>query len=186
MTNEEAIAIIRKEYLCVDRDCDIERSCGKCDLAMPSKEPILEAFKMAIKALETIPKYKDAYGKGWDDGAKATYEHLKMCEEEQSGDLISRDAVLDVIEGWLKCSDYNEAERHIMRATKSILYDLPSVNSQEPKTGHCKDCKWWKDSDGVFRRGIGAESQCPMNRIEVFEGNGYCYMFEPQESEDNE
>jgi hypothetical protein len=52
MNREEAIAIIRKEYLCVDRDCDIERSCGKCDLMMPSKEPILEAYSMAIKALE--------------------------------------------------------------------------------------------------------------------------------------
>ena len=40
---EEAIEIIRKEYLCVDRDCDIERNCGKCDLMMPSKEPILKA-----------------------------------------------------------------------------------------------------------------------------------------------
>jgi ribosomal protein S27E len=56
MTREEAIAIIRKEYLCVDRDCDIERLCGKCDLMMPSKEPILEAYKMAIKALEQQPK----------------------------------------------------------------------------------------------------------------------------------
>ena len=53
MTPSEAIAIIRKEYLCVDRDCDIERSCGKCDLMMPSKEPILQAYKMAIQALET-------------------------------------------------------------------------------------------------------------------------------------
>ena len=35
-----------------------------------------------IKVLSDIPKYKDAYNKGWDDGAKATYEHLKMCEEE--------------------------------------------------------------------------------------------------------
>ena len=56
MTREEAIAIICKEYLCVDRDCDIERSCGKCDLMMPSKEPILEAYKMAIQALEQEPK----------------------------------------------------------------------------------------------------------------------------------
>ena len=55
MTKDEAIAIIRKEYLCVDRDCDIERNCGKCDLMMPSKEPILEAYKMAIKALEQMP-----------------------------------------------------------------------------------------------------------------------------------
>ena len=32
--------------------------------------------------------------------------------------------------------------------------------SKEPKTGHCKGCKWWKDSDGVYRRGAGAESKC--------------------------
>lgn len=52
MTNEEAKAIISNEYKCVDRDCDIERSCGKCDLMMPNKEPILKAYKLAIKALE--------------------------------------------------------------------------------------------------------------------------------------
>ena len=55
MTREEAIALIRKEYLCVSRDCDIERSCGKCDLVMPSKEPILQAYDMAIKALDQQP-----------------------------------------------------------------------------------------------------------------------------------
>ena len=55
---------------------------------------------------------------------------------------------------------------------------------QEPIKEHCKDCKWWKDSDGAYRRGVGVESQCPINRKEVFEGNGYCYLFEPQESED--
>lgn len=51
------------------------------------------------------------------------------------------------------------------------------------KTGHCKDCKWWKDKDGVYRRGIDAESKCPINSKEVFDGNGYCYMFESRESE---
>lgn len=54
MNREEAIAIIRKEILCVNRDCDIERSCGKCDLVMPSKEPILEAYRMAIEDLQSI------------------------------------------------------------------------------------------------------------------------------------
>ena len=52
MTREEAIKVIEKEYKCVDRDCDIERSCGKCDLMIPTKEPILEAYKMAIEALK--------------------------------------------------------------------------------------------------------------------------------------
>ena len=45
----------------------------------------------------------------------------------------------------------------------------------------CKDCKHWKDSDGVFHRGIGAESKCPINTKEVFEGNFYCALGERRE-----
>ena len=55
---------------------------------------------------------------------------------------------------------------------------------QERPKGHCKDCKWWKDKDGVYRRGISAESKCPINTKTVFLGEGYCYRFEPQESEE--
>lgn len=55
---------------------------------------------------------------------------------------------------------------------------------QEPKTGHCKDCKWWKDSDGKYRRGCGAESQCPINTHTVYCGEGYCYMFEHRKVRD--
>lgn len=45
----------------------------------------------------------------------------------------------------------------------------------------CKDCKHWKDSDGVYRRGIGAESKCPINIKEVFDGNFYCANGERRE-----
>ena len=38
----------------------------------------------------------------------------------------------------------------------------------------CKDCKYWKDSDGVYRRGWGVESKCPINTKEVYEGHFYC------------
>lgn len=48
---------------------------------------------------------------------------------------------------------------------------------QEP-IGYCKDCKHWKESDGTYRRDINAESKCPMNRVEVYEGTGYCFLFE--------
>ena len=41
----------------------------------------------------------------------------------------------------------------------------------------CKDCKHWKDSDGVYRRGIGAESKCPINNSMVFEGTFCCADF---------
>lgn len=83
-----------------------------------------------------------------------------------------------------KCAKEHENDRtstgHIIvsdlcRDTANLLETL----EQEPK---CKDCKWWKDSDGEYRRGCGAESQCPINRKEVFEGNGYCFLFKPQES----
>lgn len=50
----------------------------------------------------------------------------------------------------------------------------------------CKDCKWWKDSDGTYRRGVKAESKCPINTVSVANGWGYCYMFEPQERSDKE
>ncbi len=87
MTRNEAKAIIRKEYLCVDRDCDIERNCGKCDLMMPSKEPILEAYKLAIKALEyDDAKYHEEHGevivaKGlWEDAKKALEQEPACCD----------------------------------------------------------------------------------------------------------
>ncbi len=92
-----------------------------------------EALNMAIKALEDIPKYKDAYNKGWDDGAKAAYEHLKMCEEEQEScdDAISRQAVLDVLEkeGHKWGNDYRDWVDAIEEIKK-----LPPVNLQGPKT----------------------------------------------------
>ena len=58
-----------------------------------------------------------------DDG-----QRINVLED----DAIRRQAALDTIESWLSCDDYNEAERHIMRAMQSVLYDLPPVNSQEP------------------------------------------------------
>ena len=63
MTREEAIKIIETEYKCVNRDCDIERSCGKCDLMMPTKEPILEAYNMAIEALKQLSSYERTINK---------------------------------------------------------------------------------------------------------------------------
>ena len=54
MTREDAIKIIQNEYKCVDRECDIDKSCSKCDLFTPTKELLLQAYKMAIEALENI------------------------------------------------------------------------------------------------------------------------------------
>lgn len=77
-----------------------------------------------------------------------------------------------------KCLDFFQGEYHEkeierrMNDSKSIIY--------------CKDCKWWKESDGTYKRGLGAESKCPMNTEIVYRGEGYCYMAEKQESEEEE
>ena len=99
---------------------------------------------------------------------------LELLERDHCEDAISRADAVKVASGY--CHPSNIAEE---------LAKLPPVTPQQ-KVGHCKDCKRWKDSDGTYRRGVGAESQCPINSMKVFEGNGYCYMFEPQESENKE
>ena len=58
------------------------------------------------------------------------------------------------------------------------IEQLPSV---QPDIIRCKDCKYWKDSDGVYRRGFDAESKCPLNLKEVYEGTFYCGMAERRE-----
>ena len=93
MTKEQAISIIRKEFLCVDRDCDIERKCGKCDLMMPTKEPILEAYKMAIEALSE-PKQGEWIEEDMFDGDVAY--RCSACNE-----------LFCIIEGTPKDNEYN-------------------------------------------------------------------------------
>ena len=101
-------------------------------------------------------------------------------------DAISRQEVLDVIERWLECSGYNEAERHIMRAVQSVLYDSPSVTPQ-PKTGH-----WIKTGDYLITAfGNVDYVKCSCCREYGLEKGNYCpncgaKMIEPQESEDKE
>lgn len=120
------------------------------------------------------------------------YKQLK--EQEPCEDAISRQAALDLCDKKTRYDilyEYYEGKKYVRGWNEgkiinfTQLMQLPSVIPQS-KIGHCKDCKWWKDSDGSYRRGVHAESQCPINRREVFEGNGYCYMFEPQESENKE
>lgn len=124
MTNEEAKAIIRKEYLCVDRDCDIERSCGRCDLMMPSKEPILEAFRMAMDLLDRNATTKDCLGV----------------------DLISRQAVIDAIDKWYEDNSGDLVENAIEDLIIAMNYNIPSVNPT--KTEHdCYECEKYKESE---------------------------------------
>ena len=125
--------------------------------------------------------------RAWNKRAKPE----PTTKNDLGADCISRSRAIERLKLNFPISDGadNSRDRHrYMQALADLqaIKELPSITPQEPKTWHCKDCKWWKDSDGVYRRGVGAESQCPINRREVFEGNGYCYLYEPQESEDKE
>ena len=180
MTNQETIAnlnMIRVAF--VDPVTKEQRKLidDTFDNAIKALEPCDDAISRQA-VLDLIEHYNsDGLGSvfyGYEEGLKFanTVNKLPPVNPQVScEDAVSRQAVLDVIDRELFKWDVMFAVRQ-----------LPPINPQ-PKTGHCKDCKWWKDSDGTFRRGIGAESQCPMNCIEVYEGNGYCYMFEPQESD---
>ena len=95
-------------------------------------------------------------------------------------ELVKKADVLKMLDDIL--TDIYEGEGYQHEKWVDKVNDLPEVDAQP--VIHCRDCKWWKDSDGTYRRGTGAESICPMNTLIVYEGDGYCYLFEPQESED--
>ena len=133
--------------------------------------------------LMALPSVTPQYSSGLEKNSK------KLEKDFGELDCISREQALVAIRNLypgMPRVDFNGSLRKWVDKYRpyiecdDAIKQLPSVTPQEPR---CKDCKWWKDSDGVYRRGCGAESQCPINRREVFEGNGYCYLFEPQESE---
>ena len=93
------------------------------------------------------------------------------------------DAVMRILTELGYGDEENGADAEYMSALWDVAEKVKALPSVILKPRLCKDCKWWKDSDGVYRRGIEAETPCPINRKAVFEGNGYCYLFEKAEGE---
>ena len=89
-------------------------------------------------------------------------------------DLISRQAAI------AHAVPLNLFGREVMMVSVSELENLPSA---QPEIIRCKECKYWKDSDGVYRRGFDAESKCPLNLKKVYEGTFYCGMAERRTDE---
>jgi hypothetical protein len=174
MTNEEAKAIICKEYLCVDRDCDIERNCGKCDLMIPSKEPILEAYKVAIKALEQEPcDVFDEYG-NYKYPSDVMLTKPNTATSIPCDDAISRQAVIEIA----KSSKSNWIDNSVLFKR---VNELPTVTPQS-KTGH-----WIYKQYGSYPEcGNWHCSECDKkdNNIPLYCPNCGAKMYEPQESED--
>lgn len=98
-------------------------------------------------------------------------------------DTISRKAAIDAIANRTNCVDEKTLRAYVAKNnldnewTGGVLEAIDAVEdlpSAQPQIIRCKDCKHWKDSDGVYRRGSDAESKCPINLKEVYEGTFYC------------
>ena len=130
-----------------------------------------QAIKLLRKLRDTIDR-NNKYGEAEEMAIQALEQEPSVSEIPNNCEM--RDATLE---------ERESIDKYIKSISKPTGVKFEALE-QEPKK--CKDCKWWRDSDGYYRRGVFTESKCPINRKEVFEGNGYCYMFEPQESEDKE
>ena len=109
---------------------------------------------------------------------------IEALGQEPCEDAISRDMALEKMADYV-ASGYADSVEDFEEYSR-IICQLPPVNPQ-PKTGHCKDCKYFEyDSvakvDGVPL--IVAHEICSRwgDGCKTKEG-GYCFLFEPQESE---
>lgn len=95
-------------------------------------------------------------------------------------DLIDRQKAIDAIEDYAENANrsYKYDEEFGLLKAREILIEAQPVQLEIIL---CKDCKYWKDSDGAYRRGFDAESKCPINLEEVYEGTFYCGMAERRE-----
>jgi hypothetical protein len=123
-----------------------------------------------------------AYEQGQKDGHS---EQLGTNLAEVGMDAISRQAAIDALRK-LREEDIEDYgceipegfnQDHLDRAT----FAIKQLSPIQPEIIRCKDCKHWKDSDGVFRRGTGAESKCPLNLHQVYEGTFFCGLAERRE-----
>ena len=94
--------------------------------------------------------------------------------------LIDADAALEAIRT-LQTYKLFSGDDMILIDKAQVQTELMMLPSAQPEIIRCKDCKYWKDSDGVYRRGFDAESKCPLNLKEVYEGTFYCGMAERRE-----
>ena len=131
----------------ISRWAAIDAICGECQAnCIPC-----ECFPCGeIKAVQALPPAQPE--RLTDDDWETIRIHLNAYKEK-----------LCNLHRWEEAEEYQR-----------IINRFMSFASAHPEIIRCKDCKHWKDSDGVYRRGIGAESKCPVNIRAVYEGNFYC------------
>ena len=172
MTREEAIKMLK----------------SKMDGHTDTSYEWAETVRMAIKALEQEPSeiiHGSTYGGvSWGGTCKP---------QLPSGDLVSRQAVLDLCDMQDRYEipyEYDEDGKHIkgydegriINVTK--LNKLSSVNPQEPKTGHWIDNPYDKDFSQCSECGSNWEKSIIENCNMDYCPNCGAKMVEEQESED--
>lgn len=114
---------------------------------------------------------------------------ITALEQEPSGDLISRQAVIYYIKGHIheiiteSGEDKNAHTNRVLRALMNGVETMPSVNPQEPKTGH-----WISHYDEDAKEGWYECDRCHTER--AF-NTDYCpdcgaKMVEPAEGSEKE
>ena len=101
----------------ISRQATVERLCKVADFMNEKREGLGSPYIMAALFIQ--------------DNKNEFPSVTHAGKQESCEDAISRQAAIDTIENWLSCDDYNDAERHIMRAMQSVLYDLPPVTPTE-------------------------------------------------------
>ena len=105
---------------------------------------------------------------------KQAIEHAEKVADEKlkNAEFIKNNPYGDKskIQGCVECADEH-------RQLVAWLRELQE-RRKAPEIIFCHECKHWKDSDGVYRRGISAESKCPVNSRQVYEGTFFCGMAE--------
>ena len=176
MTRKEAIKELQESHDTM-RSYDIDENESR----------LMTALNMAIQALSQEPTEKPMC----DRNICISNEYNGIgCDEcvvnkpqEPCDDAISREVVMRLIEN--KPYDWSTlTERH------NMLMEIRKLPSVTQKSGKCKNCNYFEyDSvakvDGIPL--IVAHEICNKwgNGCKTSE-DGYCYLFEPRESEDKE
>jgi hypothetical protein len=208
MTREEARNVLKvlasfqgvMEYL-EQHSVSVQDACNMAIQALsqePMREFTEEEAKAYSKALDKMykPTGFNVFNEPCDECKYKTFTELyfhtdpEMVEQEPCEDVVSRQAVIDMIEGFIAdATSHGISPRldtyYVMNGIKA----LPPV-TQKSKTGHCKECKYFEyDSvakvDGIPL--IVAHEICNKwgNGCKTSE-DGYCYLYEPQEGSDKE
>ena len=178
MTKERKIEILKDLLIQLSDSANILCTC--------EADERCEVVEECIKALEQ-PTNDDCVSRA---EVKEFVEYIQSIKDDHNtkGAPINYGTICDlVIRGWKLMDLPPVTPTQCIATVQFSKEDLKDICNERIEVacqhGTCKDCKHWKDSDGVYRRGVGAESKCPINNSRVFEGTFYCANFEMRGSE---